>query len=285
MQKETVLANIKFSFNYSEQTQKWFSKYSENPDVWFATRDGTQFFGEFSRTWDKILIDNTQNVIKDHFMALGLSEEDLPYVKINEHFSGSWIIDASIVMATTIGSAYTILKGISELPKIADGLVDLKNRIKKKIHKDTNDRVRDLLEEQRKRFELKAPPKNVIESNFTIDARPVLSLTPAKMKYHKIHLSVGVSEESVTIENLSDEVIKSIRIGLFKSKVKKNQWSYADSYSGYVEILSPKQTISKSLLDFKNNNAEALTVDELPINIDCWIQDDFGIYLFMFYLE
>ena len=285
MQKETVLANIKFSFNYSEETQKWLSKYSDNSNVWFASNDGTQFFGEFSRTWDNILIDNAQDEVKHYFLSLGLSESNLPFVKINEHFAGSWIIDASIVMATTIGSTYTILKGISELPEIVDGLVELKNRIKKKIHKETNDKVRDLLDEQRKRFELKPPPKNVIESNFTIDARPILSLTPAKMKHHKIHLSVGVSEDSVTIENLSDEVLKSIRIGLFKSKDKRNQWSYTDTYSGYVELLSPNQTICKSLEEFKNSSAEKLTIDELPINIDCWIQDDFGIYLFMFYLD
>ncbi len=285
MEKETVLANIKFSFNYSEETQKWLSKYLDNSNVWFASSEGTPFFGEYSRTWDRILIDNTQYEVKEYFLSLGLSENNLPIVKINEHYAGSWIIDASIVMATTIGSTYIILKGISELPKIVDGLVDLKNRIKKKVHKDTNDKVRELLDEQRKRFELKSPPKNVIESNFTIDARPILSLTPAKMKHHKIHLSVGVSEESITIENLSDDVIKSIKIGLFKSKEKRNQWSYADAYSGYVELLSPNQTICKSLEEFKNGNSEKLTIDELPINIDCWIQDDFGIYLFMFYLD
>lgn len=285
MQKETVLANIKFSFSYSEETQKWLSKYLDNSNVWFASSEGTQFFGEYSQTWDRILVDHTQDEVKEYFLSLGLSAENLPYVKINEHFAGSWVIDASIVMASTIGSTYTILKGISELPKIVDGLVELKNRIKKRIHKNTNDKVRDLLEEQGKRFELKSPPKNVIESNFTIDARPILSLTPAKMKHHKIHLSVGVSEESFTIENLSDDVIKSIRIGLFKSKEKRNQWTYADSYTGYVELLSPHQTICKSLEDFKNSNSEKLLINELPINIDCWIQDDYGIYLFMFYLE
>jgi len=285
MEKETILAKLKLTISFNEETKKWASQYSENSNVWFLASEGSQFFGEFRGTWDNIFIDNAQEEVRNYFLSLDISENNLPYVKVLESYSGSWIIEAAILMGTTIGSTYAILKGVSELPDIVDGILELKNRIKKRFHKKANEKARDLLIDQSNRLQIKQPPKNIVDTDFTIDARPILSLSPAKMKHHYIHLSVGVSQESITIENLSNDIVKNVRIGLFKSKSKRDQWSYGDSYMGFLDIISPNQTLSKSLEDFQNSHSEKMIIDDLPINIDCWIQDDFGIYIFMFYLE
>lgn len=285
MEKETILAKLKLTMSFNEETKNWASRYSENSNIWFVASEGSQFFGEFRGTWDRIFIENAQEEVRNYFLSLDISEKNLPYVKVLESYSGSWIIEAAILMGTTIGSTYTILKGISELPKIVDGINELKNRIKKRFHKQANERARELLVEQSSRLKIQPLPQNIIDTDFTIDARPILSLTPAKMKHHSIHLSVGVSQESITIENLSGEIVKNVRVGLFKSKSRRDQWSYGDSYMGFLDVISPNQTLSKSLGDFKNSSSEKMVIDDLPINIDFWIQDDFGIYLFMFYLE
>ena len=130
--------------------------------------------------------------------------------------------------------------------------------------------------------------KKIFEvKDFVIDARPLTALTPREMKSHKIHLSTGVSIDAFTLENLGDEIIKDLKIGLFKSKIKKNNWSFADAYVSNVGQLSSKQTLSKNISDFVDQSGNKLTIEEseLPLNIDCWVQDQYGIYLFMYYLE
>ncbi|MCL4728628.1 MAG: hypothetical protein KJZ66_15130 [Candidatus Kuenenia stuttgartiensis] len=180
----------------------------------------------------------------------------------------------------------TRLKGVSELPKIADGLTELKDRLKSEFTRKADNEARQLIDSRVKELEIPKSPKNLIDCDFTIDARPLLSLTPSIMKSHKVHLNVAISRDGFTLENLGHDLMRDIRIGIFKSNTERNQWSYADSFMGSVNMLSSRQTITKDISEFKNSSGNALSIDDnIPLYIDCWVQDSHGIYLFNFYLE
>jgi hypothetical protein len=81
-------------------------------------------------------------------------------------------------------------------------------------------------------------------------------------------------------------MMRDIRIGLFKSDQRLNQWSYSDSYMGHFSVLSPQQTISKSVNEFAATSGRKLSLQEdQDLYVDCWVQDSHGIYLFNFFLE
>jgi len=294
MEKETVIAKIRTSFDFTRDYSFWAEKtaemsiYKQNQTPWFVQEGGTLFLREYHNTWDKLFLKDSQKEVREYFRSLDFPEDLLPTVKITETYSGSWIIEAAIVIAATIGGVFAAVKGISEIPKIADGMSDLKERISKQFTEDVNEAAAEILLSASVEKSLPPPPQNIFRiKEFTIDARPLLALKPSEMKSHKIHLSVGVSQDAFTLENLGDEIIRDLQIGLFKSKTKKDNWNFGDAFASSIGILSPKQTISKELSEFRNAGNARLTVDntELPLNIDCWVQDNFGIYLFMFYLE
>lgn len=285
MQKETILAKIRVHMKFNEKTASWFEKI-QRPNLWFAQEYGMHYLAEFGGTWNEILVTTAEHEVNSYFSELGLPQDKLPHVRIFESYSGSWVIEAAITMFASVGTAYTILKGVSELPKIADGITELKQRLKKEFTNKAEEKARKYIESQVKELDLPEPPKSLIDCDFTIDARPLLSLTPAIMKSHKIHLNAAISRESFTLENLGEELMRDIRIGIFKSTSQRNQWSYADSFMGAVSLLSAKQTITKDISDFKDSRGSSLDLsDDSPLHVDCWVQDVSGIYLFNFYLE
>lgn len=286
MEKETVLAKIRVSMGFSEATLDWLEQI-KNSNMWFAREGGTLFFSELRDSWEKILISSSETIIHDYFLELGLSKEKLPRVKVYESYSGSWIMEAALIMFASIGTAYTILKSISELPKIADGLTELKDRLKKEFSRKASDKVYEHLKSLANQYKIPPPPsKQIIYTDFVLDARPLLSLSPSIMKSHKVHLNVAISRDAFTLENLGQDTMRDIRIGIFKSFSQKNQWSYADSYMGIIDILSSQQTITKDIADFRNSKGQPLDLSDISLlHVDCWVQDTHGIYLFMFYLE
>ena len=286
MQKETILAKVNVHMDFTEEIQYWFEKLADY-DVWFTHKKGIAYLSEMRGRWVDALKTTVNPQVHSFFLELGVPQDRLPYLKVYESYPGSWIIDAAIVMAASMGTAYTILKSVSELPQIADGLTELKDRLKEEFKKITNKFIREDIFEIVDRQHLPPPPSdNFIDCDFTIDARPLLSLTPSEMKSHKIHLNVAISRDALTIENLGDEPMKNIRIGIFKSSTQRNQWAYADSYTGIINILSPGQTITKDTSEFRSLSGKELDLSEPhPLHVDCWIQDEHGIYLFLFYLE
>jgi len=288
MEKETILAKIRATMSFSEETLKWLERLPriDREDVWFKREGGTLFFSEFRRRWEKILVDSSEPLVQGYFRELGIPENKLPKIRVYESYPGSWIIDAAIVMAGSMGTVYAILKAVSELPKVADGLTELKDRLKKAFAKKANKAVNEHLKSQSTRYNFPPPPAKPLSTGFVIDARPLLSLTPSLMKSHKIHLNAAISRDSFSLENLGNDIMRDIRIGIFKSKTPKHEWKYYESYMGKVDILSPHQTITKDISDFKNSKGECLDLsDNMPLHVDCWVQDSHGIYLFMFYLE
>jgi hypothetical protein len=285
MEKETVLAKIRATIEFSDKAHQWLEKL-EKEDVWFAKQRGALFFSEFRRTWEGTLITSAEPIINDYFLKLGLSENRLPKLKIYESYHGSFIMEAALTMFGTVGTVYTVLKGISEIPQIADGLVELKERLKKAFSRKASEKVREHLNSSSNRYEIPAPPSNPINTDFSLDARPLLSLTPSIMKSHKVHLNVAVSRDSFTLENLGQEMIRDLRIGIFKSFTQRDFWKYAESYMGTIDILSSQQTITKDIADYRNSSGDSLDLsDSRPLHVDCWVQDAHGIYLFMFYLD
>ena len=285
MEKETVLAKIRVTMGFSEATLAWLEGI-QNTNIWFAREGGTPFFSEFKGAYERTLISSSEPIIHSYFHELGLPNEKLPRVKVYESYSGSLIIEAALIMSASMGTAYAILKSVSELPKIADGLTELKDRLKKDFFLKASEKVNEYLKSAASHYQLPPPPQKPIYADFVLDARPLSSLTPSIMRSHKVHLNVAISREAFTLENLEQNVVKDIRIGIFKGLSQRHQWSYVDSYMSTIDILSSQQTITKDIANFRNSKDVPLDLsDNSPLHVDCWIQDLHGIYLFMFYLE
>ena len=163
-----------------------------------------------------------------------------------------------------------MLKGISELPKIADGLEDTKKRLQKELttrfRKKVPERIEPVLDHSGLPTGLPAPVvAKPVSVSCSIDARPLRGLTP----------------------DVGDSALDNLRIGLFKSKTQRHNWSFADAFSRTVPALSGKQTLSMTIDQFVlNADGSKLDLsDPSPIFVDCWLQDQAGIYLFNFYLE
>jgi hypothetical protein len=284
MEKETILAKLHVTMRFSESAKTWLDQANEQ-NIWFAKEQGTAFFSEFRGTWDRALVESCEPLVHGYFTKLGCPQNMLPRIRVLESYAGSWIMEAAITMFATVGTTYTILQGLSELPEMADGLNKLKDRLKKEFTELTSRKVRETLTGNPHSKALPPLPPKPIIADFIIDARPLLSLTPSKMMSHKIHLSVGVSRDAFTLENLGDEPLRDIRIGLFKGHSQRNQWSYADSFMGTVSLLSGHQTITKPIDDFRSSSGQELTLQEpTDLHVDAWIQDEHGIYLFMFFV-
>ena len=199
-------------------------------------------------------------------------------------------------MLQTGGATFAILQGVSSIPQIADGLMDLRNLLDRKanerLRQEVRERLRHLIEDVRREgteAQTSSPPLPsvpLVDVNFVIDARPLRSLSPAPVVSHKVHLSVAVSRDSVTLENLGDGDMRNVRIGLFKSPTQRKQWSYGEAYIANVPLLSSHQTIMKSLPEFQNDHHMSFDVsDGREVFVDCWVQDEHGIYLFNFMLN
>mgnify|MGYP005856600077 CR=1 FL=1 len=301
MQKTTVLANLRFTIEFTGQTLEWFGNF---PNAWFAREGGANFLSEFGGTWKDAIVPVVESEIREYFSGLGLPQDHLPYIQQGETYRGSWIFDAAVVMAGTVGTAYTVLKAVSELPEIADGLTQLKDRILKKlkprVNREVSEKIYKVAQDAIPQREsppalathpehpraVPPPPTSLVIIDLVIDARPLRSLTPAVFKSHKIHLSVAVSRDSFTLENLGDDPLRDVRIGLFRTRTERHQWAYQDSYMGNFPLVSSRQTVAKNLgefIDRAGNRFDLSDGDE--VYVDCWVEDSHGIYLFRFFLE
>ena len=289
--KVTVIARLHLTLDFNIETQNWLKHI---PDAWFAHGGGSAFLNEFGGTWWETFDEVVNPELRSYFRELGVPPNYLPFIQRGESYRGSFEMDAALVMAMSVGVAYQTLKGISELPKIADGLTELKGRIVKKLKPRMNAKVSQTLYSVAQNAALQQklptlpplPPETLSRVDFVIDARPLRSLTPAILKSHKIHLSCGISRDSFTLENLGDEPLQDVQIGLFRTATQRNQWSYQDSYMGKFPLVSAHQTIAKSLGEFRDTTQNRFDLsDGNAVFVDCWVQDNFGIYLFNFFLE
>lgn len=292
MNKETVIANLRAEITLSEDLQQFLAQYGERNNAWFARQNGDLFLSEFGHEWNTNFVEVAQLVIDDYFKQFSLPEDQFPQVKLTDSRRGSWIMEAALTMFGTVGTAYTILKGISELPKIADGLEDLKMRLNKELSTRFKKKVPERIEPIFSNANIPAqlPPSvraNPVSITCSIDARPLRGLTPDVAKSHSIHLAVAVSRSALSVENLGDTPIENLQIGLFRSRTQKHQWSFGDAFSKSIPRLSGKQSVSLSVNEFLSaaDGAALDLTDDAPLYVDCWLQDSAGIYLFNFFLE
>ncbi|HEY5602792.1 MAG TPA: hypothetical protein VIM41_06760 [Gammaproteobacteria bacterium] len=115
MNKQTVIANLRAEITLSEELQSFFAQFEKQESAWFA-RDGSDLFlSEFGFEWNNNFAEVAQEVFDQHFMSLGVREEQLLKVKATDSCRGSWIMEAALTMFGTVGTTYTILKAIADI--------------------------------------------------------------------------------------------------------------------------------------------------------------------------
>src|SRR6266446_8298426 len=145
MQPTTVLAKCRVTVELSEETKAWLQT---TPDSWIAAENGEVFLSEFGGTWTQVILPILNEEFQNYFREVGVPNDYLPTVQRAETYRGSWVLETAVVMASTVGTAYAVLKGVSELPKIADGLSELKGRAQRKIKPVLDRKVTETLTEQ-----------------------------------------------------------------------------------------------------------------------------------------
>ena len=293
MEKKTVIANLRAEITLTDSMRHFLGQFDgQNQNIWVVQDGGDAFLHEFSREWNTNFIEIAQDVADAYFRRLHLSEERLPRVELTDYRKGSWIMEAALTMFGTVGSTYTVLKGLSELAQIADGLEKTKNllqsRLTARFQKKIPERIEPLLPEARILCELPLSiPGRPASVACSIDARPLRSLTPDVAKSHAIHLAVAVSRSAVSVENLSDEVIENLQIGLVKSATQRHRWWFGDAYSKSIPRLGGRQSTSLSVDQFtlSSDGTSLELVEPNFLYVDCWLQDNAGIYLFNFLIE
>jgi len=287
MEKTTVLFRLHFTLALNRDAIAWLNNFE---GAWFAQNEGNSFLRELGGTWTRVFDSVLNDELRRYFRRFEIPDESMPFVQHGETYTGSWVMDASVVMRGTMGRAFNALKGIPDLSSIADGFTNLKDGIIRKLELQTNEEVRNALLQSASNVRTNAPaippPARPAAIDLVIDARPMRSLAPAAMKAHKVHLSVAISRDVFTLENLDDEAMQDVRIGLFRSSAEQSQWNYADSYMGSFPLVSGRQTIAKNLGEFLNGNRRQFDLsDGQQVFVDCWVSDSNGIYLFHFFLE
>jgi len=292
MEKKTVIANISAVLSLSEELQEFLGSFTDNERAWFAQSGGDAFLKEFGSTWNESFVQIAQSVLDIYFRDLGLPEDQLPTVELTDSRRGSWMMEAALTMFGTVGTTYTLLKAVADLPKIADGLEETKKRLQSELASRFRSKIPEVIVPVLANASPTATLPRAAQSNpasvhCSIDARPLRGLTPDVSLSHSIHLAVSISRSAVSIENLGEEPIENLQIGLFKSSSQRHSWSYGEAYSKSIPRLSAKQSTSLSIDQFISEQ------DQSPLNlqdrgalyVDCWVQDISGIYLFNFLLE
>ncbi|MCX6680708.1 MAG: hypothetical protein NTX42_10160 [Methanothrix sp.] len=106
----------------------------------------------------------------------------------------------------------------------------------------------------------------------------------------RLELALAIDGDAITLCNTAidpSSIIKNINLGIFKSKAKKTNWYYIESYQGMVDALMPHHTVRKNFNEFKNSTENTLMVKgEIPLCIDCWVEDqNNSICVFLLYLK
>ena len=291
MEATTVLFRLRYTVALTREALAWLNNFQ---GAWFSEKEGDGFLREFGGTWSRTFESVLNEEVRKYFRRLDLSDEYMPFIQRGETYSGSWVMEASVVMRGTMGKAYNALRKVSDLSGVAEGFVSLKDEIIRKLDLQTNDEVARTLTQVASNIPSRPatiappshPPSHPALIDLVIDARPLTSLAPAAMKSHRVHLAVAISRDTFTLENLGDESLRDVRIGLFRSPIEQNKWNYGDSYMGSFPLVSGHQTIAKNLSDFRDISQREFDLsDGQPVYVDCWVSDSHGIYLFHFFLE
>jgi hypothetical protein len=302
MPRKTILAVARAHVSPSQALSRYLNRFGDGrPDAWFARAGGDVFLAEMGEQLNVEFADHLTAFFSSYMREIGIFDEKIMTVDITDAHRGSWIMEAAISMFCGVGTAYQILKGAGELPKIADGIEESKIRLQEELRglfrKSVRLRIEPYFTESKTanpgteipridRLE-QAALQDPVDVSFFIDARPLRGLTPDIVKTHAIHLSVGLSRSGFSVENLGDDPLQNVRVGLFKSVVEVQSWYFGDAYMKMIPTISGKQSMSISMNEFRKHGSNVtLDLDDnVALYVDCWIQDNHGIYLFNFLLD
>ena len=191
MEKETVILRLKTSIDFGQETISWLNQVSnivdeqkKDNEIWFAKENGKYFLSKFKDTWQQAFTEEVDLTVQNYFLELGFDKDFLPKTKIIKSYSGSWVMEAAVTIASTIGGTYVLIKGVSEIPDMVEGLTKLKDIIAKKFHRRVDKEATDLLSEQAaKHNNLPSLPHHVMQTkDFVLDDKPLASLKPNEME-------------------------------------------------------------------------------------------------------
>ena len=112
-----------------------------------SEKEGDAVLREFGGTWSSIFESVLNEEVRNYFQRLDLSDDFTPFVQRGETYSGSWVMEASVVMRGTMGRAYNALRKALDLSGVAEGFVSLKDEIIKKLDLQTNQEVARTLDQ------------------------------------------------------------------------------------------------------------------------------------------
>lgn len=288
MGDETLLAELRTEIRFSEETFGWVAAGPEpgatpqrfGPGAWFA--EESNFLGEFSFTYRESIVEIAEPRVQEYFSGLGLDETGLIKMRITGTHRGSLVVTAAIVIVLTLGTAYKVLKELSELPAMADGLSRLcRDVLEPEIRDSIAEDVAGQLGEAAQRAAFPPPPSVPTDVSLSIDTRPLQSLQPMQALSHRVHLGVAVDGGSVGLENLGDEPIDNLLIGLFAGDQPRQSWSLDEAFRTSVPSLGGRQTIVLSAVDFEDHRGANPDPTKNGF-VDIWVQDGMGIHLFQF---
>jgi hypothetical protein len=177
---ETLLAELRTEIRFSEETLNWIAAgpapggtpQEFGPGAWFA--EESNFLGEFSFTYRESIVEIAQPRIQEYFADLGLDDPSLIKVRVTGSHRGSLVVTAAIVIVLTLGAAYKVLKELSELPAMADGLSRLcRDVIEPEVEESIDEDMAGQLGEAAQRAAFPPPPSVPTNVSLSIDTRPL----------------------------------------------------------------------------------------------------------------
>lgn len=176
MEEITILARTRLTIQFREEMVEWLRQFPQTVGV--IRDNGDAFLIEHGNSWTQVFDRVVGEEVQEYFKRLGVSQQQLPFIQHGDTYRGSWIFDAVIAMMGTATTVYIVLKSISELPEIADGLSELQRRIferlKPQLELEVSQRIYttigNVIELNPSTQSVLPPPKSLVVIDFVIDS-------------------------------------------------------------------------------------------------------------------
>lgn len=121
-----------------------------------------------ARELSSALCELTKPALERHFVAMGLPGEfTVDVVPIRSSF-GSWIVEAAVLIGA-LASGYSVVKALSQVPSILDGLEELSNRLLRLFARKANRICQEHLEPASQLLGLPTPPETLVTADLRIE--------------------------------------------------------------------------------------------------------------------
>jgi hypothetical protein len=213
-----------------------------------------------------------KNIVQDDFRQKGVPDDYLPKLRINNTHIGSFELEVFIYIGKSLIDVIRYCDTILKSPQIIKDIKNIGPKIQSRLEKI----IPPMLGEDV--FDLYI--------NIIIDNCVEESLANFDMKSHSLLIKVDVSKNFLTLANHGEKEIANIRLGAFKSKIKRAELDYANSYQAFIRFLRPQNPISLEIRELKKSDGTSLNLTNYPtIYFCCWLRDIHGIYILKFYFK